>query len=278
MVSEDALSRPIVTLLTDFGHAEPYVGVMKGVILSHAGNVQIVDLTHEVAPQSVVEAAFLLETAWAYFPSGTVHVAVVDPGVGTARKRIALRFAGHYFVGPDNGVLSAALAALRPQRPFGEGYAARAVGLGPDVEAVAIENPDVLRQPVSRTFEGRDVFAPVAAHLAGGVTLKALGPPLREAQALPAFRAPAGAGGLDGRVLRADRFGNLITDILGADVAPQTLFIAASQRLRLAPTYAAAAGLCAVIGSAGYVEIALPNGSAAASLGLGAGDRVVAAG
>lgn len=271
------MSPTIVTLLTDFGQEDAFVGVMKGVILARAAGARIVDLTHNVAPQAVAEGAFLLETAVSYFPAGSVHVVVVDPGVGTARLRLALRAGGSFFVGPDNGVLSPALPeAVRGRRRPGEPYRARAVALPDEVEAVAIENEELFLKPVSATFEGRDVFAPAAAFLAAGGGLGGLGRRIREALALPAFRAAAAPRGLRGLVLHADRFGNLVTDIRAADLPAGAVLAVAGRRLSLAPNYAAAAGLCAIVGSAGYVEVALPGGSAAADLSLGPGAAVEA--
>ena len=286
MVPEDdslSGSRRVITLLTDFGLSDAYVGVMKGVILSRAPSASIVDLTHEVAPQAITQGAFLLETAlrqaqdaaWRFFPAASVHLAVVDPGVGTPRRRLALSAGGHYFVGPDNGVLSAALpASTRGSRRPGESYESRTVSLTAEVIAVAIENEALLLRPVSATFEARDAFAPAAAHLAAGGALADLGPRVHEAKALPAFRAPVLGEGLEGRVIHVDRFGNLITDILVGDLPSQPAFSVAGRRLRLAETYAAASGLAAIVGSSGFVEVALTMGSAAAVLGLGPGDRV----
>ena len=277
MASEDALMRrsAVVSLTTDFGLKDAYVGVMKAVILSRLPAVQLVDLCHEVAPQAVLEAAFLLETAWPHFPDGSVHVSVVDPGVGTARRRIALTAGGHLFVGPDNGCLSPALPPdARRRRASGEAYAPDAVALPAGVLAVSIENESILRRPVSATFEGRDVFVPAAAHLAGGGSLADLGPAIDRLQAFPMFRAPATMASLDGRVLRIDRFGNLITDVYSADLQSKPRFRVCGQRLRLTPSYAAADGLCAIEGSSGFIEIALPNGNAAAVLHSGSGDQV----
>ncbi len=140
-----AASPPVITLLTDFGHSDPYVGVMKGVILARSPATQIVDLTHQVPPQSVLEGAFLLETAWRYFPNGTVFLVVVDPGVGSARKRLAVKAHGMTFVGPDNGLFNTAAARCRQPAWFRIDW--RPASLTP-------------------TFHGRDLFAPVAARLA----------------------------------------------------------------------------------------------------------------
>ena len=279
MVSQDPLeSRSgIVTLLTDFGESDAYAGVMKGVILARAPGAQIVDLTHQVVPQAVAQAAFLLETAWRFFPPGTVHVVVVDPGVGTVRRRLAVSAGGHFFVGPDNGVLSAALPEVaRGYRSSAEGYRVRQLSLPAGVSGVAVENETLFLQPMSATFEGRDVFAPAAAHLASGGVSSDLGPEMDEMAAFAAFRAPVVAGRINGLVLRADRFGNLITDIVAEDLATKPVFTVAGLRLELARTYADAAGPLAIIGSSGRIEIVVSNGSAALVLGAGPGDRVVA--
>jgi S-adenosylmethionine hydrolase len=269
------ISQPtIVTLLTDFGLSDTYVGVMKGVLLAMAPHVRIVDLTHVVPPQAVLEGAFLLETAWRYFPAGTVHVVVVDPGVGGQRRRLVIRAQGHVFIGPDNGVLSSALPdELRGFRGASEAYKTRHVRLPGDIEAV---NIDAKRfgEP-SSTFEGRDVFVPGAAALANGIVLSTLGDKTDVINAYSAFRAPAHDQFLlDGVVLRKDSFGNLITDIRAGDLPPTPAFIVGGRRLSLVRTYEAAAGLTAIAGSSGFVEIARPNGNAARALGLGTGDKV----
>jgi len=246
---------------------------MKGVILARCPSCRLVDLTHEVPPQGIVQAAFLLEAAWPFFGAGSIHLAVVDPGVGTARRRLALAAGGQYFVGPDNGLLSAALPpAARGARRTGEGYSPRPVPVPPGVECVEIE-PDP--GPRSATFEGRDVFAPAAARLACGASLADLGPPLQEVLALPAFRAPRAAdSAIEGLIVHADRFGNLLTDIDPADLPPRPVFRLAGRDVSLAATYGEAAGLAAIVSSNGRIEIALPNGSAAALTGLGPGDVV----
>ena len=158
---------PAITLLTDFGTDDIYVGVMKGVLRRIAPGSSVIDLTHAVAPQDVVQGAFLLQQAWRHFPPGTVHLVVVDPGVGTPRRRLALRYEGQYFVGPDNGVLSAALPdAARGQRGVGQAYEALEIDVPSEVQAFAGESG--ASPGVSATFEGRDVFAPAAAFLANG--------------------------------------------------------------------------------------------------------------
>src|SRR5688572_308154 len=192
---------PPITLLTDFGTDDIYAGVMKGVMRRIAPNSTVIDLTHAVAPQDVVQAAFLLQQAWRHFPPGTVHLVVVDPGVGTSRRRLALRCEGQYFVGPDNGVLSAALPdAARGQRDVGQAYAASQVDIPSEVQAFAGEGGT--SEGVSATFEGRDVFAPAAAFVANGGDISKIGRPVERMLALPAFRAPD----LRGVVLHVDRY------------------------------------------------------------------------
>lgn len=267
-------SPPIVSLLTDFGLADAYVGVMKGVILAACPQCRLVDLTHEVPPQAVVTGAYLLESAWRYFPAGTIHLAVVDPGVGTSRRRLALAAGGHILVGPDNGLLSAALPdAIRGPRRPGEAYSPRLLPLPAGVEGVAIEpGPG----PVSATFEGRDVFARAAARLAAGESLAGIGAAVRDAFAMPAFRAPQAADGrVHGLILHADRFGNLLTDIDAASLPSRPIFRAGGREFRPAPTYGDAPGLAAIVSSNGRIEIAVPNGSAAAETGLRPGDAVL---
>jgi S-adenosylmethionine hydrolase len=248
---------------------------MKGVILSTAPHARVVDLTHDVPPQAIVRGAFLLETAWRFFAAGTVHVAVVDPGVGSSRRRVVFAVDGHFFIGPDNGVLSGGLPdSARGLRGLDEDYDARPVELPPGLSAVVVENEALFRRPVSATFEGRDVFAPVAAHLARGGPLDDLGRRITALQAFPAFRAPSRDGSLAGIVLHEDRFGNLITDIRAADLPHDAVFVAGGVRLRLSSTYAASTGLSAIVSSAGFVEIAMANGSASRVLGLAQGDTV----
>jgi S-adenosyl-L-methionine hydrolase (adenosine-forming) len=262
---------PTITLLTDFGTDDVYVGVMKGVIKRAALTADVIDLTHAVAPQDVVQGAFLLQQAWRYFPAGTVHLVVVDPGVGTSRRRLALQYEGHYFVGPDNGVLSAALPdAARGLRGAGDAYVASEVDVPEGVRVFAGDGG--ASAGVSATFEGRDVFAPAAAFLANGGDISRIGRPVERMLALPAFRAPA----LQGVVLHVDRYGNLVTDIRGDDVPAGAGFEVAGRRVRLVRTYGDSSEVCALVGSAGFVEVAMPGGSAAAVLGLGKGALVKA--
>lgn len=254
----------IVTLTTDFGLSGPYVGAMKGVILSVNPRATIVDITHEVQPQRVEEGCFLLGAAWPHFPSGSVHVAVVDPGVGSERRGLAVATPAGFFVGPDNGVLSAALPDSA--RPRGFRGVAKPVRLPQGYVAVAISNPDYVRQPLSQTFHGRDVFAPVAAHLTLGVEVDSFGERVASVLALPLFRAVRRAdGSLAGRVIHVDRFGNLVTNIRAVDIGGSdvTVEVAGAVLHGLATTYGDGDDLVALIGSSGYLEVALPLGSAA---------------
>jgi S-adenosylmethionine hydrolase len=264
---------PIITLTTDFGIADPYVAAMKGAILSLNPAAIIVDITHEVRPQQVAQAAFLLGQALPYFPRGTIHVVVVDPGVGTERQALALATPEMLLVGPDNGALSPALPE-ETRRRAGPGPEAGQVDLPGGYRAVALKRGRYMRKPVSATFHGRDIFAPAAAHLSLGVSLEELGPAVSRVRALPPFRARRQPDGtLEGRVLHVDRFGNLITDIRAEDLPEGRVVVSiGGQRIEgLARTYEEGPDLKALVGSAGYLEVAYGGGSAASRLGVGVG-------
>ena len=259
-----------ITLTTDFGLSDPYVGLLKGAILCVHPTALIVDLTHAIPPQDCAQAARTLAWAYPYFPAGTVHTAIVDPGVGSGRKAIAFRFRDHLFLGPDNGVFTAVLGSDSPD------------------QIVALENRAYFRHPVSRTFHGRDIFAPLAAHLARGIALDALGPALDPSDlvhlALPAPRLKF-PGHLEGTIVAVDRFGNLITDIhrellplSGAGLPQRKLEIVCAQtRMRgLAQSYAdqPPGTVLAIIGSRDTLEISVNQGHAAHLLKATAGDAV----
>lgn len=258
----------IITLTTDFGVRDQYVAAMKGVILQINPGATIVDVSHEVAAHDVVEAVYVTSQAWPWFPDGSIHVAVVDPGVGTARCPIIVETARGLHVGPDNGVLSACLPdqARRPGLP-----------LRGDVRAFAIEREELRLPSVSRTFHGRDIFAPAAAHLSLGVPPDRFGRRLEQIEVLPPLRASRRADGMiEGRVIHVDRFGNAVTDVLAGDLpAAGAVVEAASRRVPLARTYAEAPGPAALVGSGGYLEIAVPGGNAARDLGLSPGTPVL---
>jgi len=269
---------PIITLTTDFGLSDPYVASMKGIILSINPDVVIADITHAVEPQQIEQGAFLLAAAWSYFPSGSIHVAVVDPGVGTERRAIALATPAGTFVGPDNGILSAALPDHARQAAGEEPHP---VPLPPGTAAHLLANDRFHRTPVSATFHGRDIFAPVAAHLSRGVPLDEFGPPATEIMAFPPFRAREQLdGSLLGRVMHIDRFGNLITDVRAEQLpAPPLVVVIAGRRIEgLSPTYGHGAGLLTIIGSSGFLEIALRQWSAALELGTHIGDSLLVRG
>jgi S-adenosyl-L-methionine hydrolase (adenosine-forming) len=257
------MARPVIALLTDFGTRDHYAGTMKGVMLGICPDVTLVDLTHDVAPHDVLGGALELAAASAYFPAGTIFLAVVDPGVGSARRGVAADSGDYRFVGPDNGVLSLALDAHPARR------------------AVELSERRYARPTVSRTFEGRDRFAPAAAWLAKGIDLAALGRGAGALQRLDVPKARVEDGAIAGEVLRVDRFGNLITNIDrptfdaaaggGVDVR-----IGGHQVRKVVSTYAdAAAGeICALFGSTDHLEIAANGASAAALLGASRGAPV----
>ncbi len=250
----------IVTLTTDFGLADGYVGIMQGVILSIAPEARLVDLSHAVAPQNVRQAAYILGRAAPYFPAGTVHLGVVDPGVGGARRAIAVRAGGASYVGPDNGIFSAALGQ-------------------PEAQVFVLDRPQYWLPEVSQTFHGRDIFAPVAAHLARGVPIEEIGSPAADAAQLTLHEASRPAPDLvRGEVAYVDHFGNLITNIPGAwqsegrwccQIAGHTI-----RQFSTAYAEVLAGTLVALVSSAGTVEIAQSGGNAAESLGVSAGEPV----
>lgn len=243
-----------LTLTTDFGLRDHYVGAMKGVVAALAPDVRVIDITHQVPRFDIAAAAFLIAQAYSYFPSGTVHVVVVDPGVGSARCPIAAQADGHLFVAPDNGVLSQVLGAAEA------------------VEARLILPRHGL-SALSRTFHGRDLFAPVGARLASGLSFHDVGPELGD---LTLLAAPSGSSGA-GRVLHVDGFGNVVTSFREHDLPLGACLTIAGQTICLrANTYASAPANCLflIVGSSGYFEIALNQGSAANALGVRAGERV----
>lgn len=187
---------PVITLTTDFGMTDAYVGIMKGVILGINPEASIVDICHTIQPQNVTQAAFVLSTAFPYFPQGTIHLVVVDPGVGTKRRAVILITHQALFVAPDNGVLSYVIKEAEPR-----------------FEAITISNPRFWRSPVSFTFHGRDILAPVAAHLSLGVPPREFGDVIHSLSVFPRPQPYQGAEGeLVGHIIHIDRFGNLITN------------------------------------------------------------------
>jgi len=273
---------PCIALLTDFGTSDAYVGTMKGVMLGICPQTPLIDITHTIQPQNVRQAAYVLSTAYRYFPPATVFLVVVDPGVGTAREPIAVQTSHGVFVAPDNGVLSDVLAGVTVER------------------AVVLQNPDYRLPGTSHTFHGRDIFSPAAAHLANGVPIEALGPaldaPIRLPDPVLAIAPPVAQG----EVLHIDHFGNVITSIGRLDwldartlhLAPQVgphaaaTFTVDATRSTIAigdhllntirPTYGTvpAGALTALVGSAGQLEIGMNQGDAARALRAALGDHV----
>ena len=268
----------IITLTTDFGDTGGYVAAIKGVILGIAPDVQIVDISHRIAPQNAFEAAFLLSTVYRCFPRHTVHLVVVDPGVGTDRKIVALKTLDGTFVGPDNGVLSYVTRNYAKDfRQFSPNGLHQVELIG-DVQAAEVTNSLHFRHPVSATFHGRDIMAPVAALLSQGMQMTAFGEPLERLNmlALPQpVKQPDGT--LIGHVILIDSFGNLITDVRTEDLESYSnpaIEGAGRTITGLSKTYADGSGPMALIGSSGYLEIAVSGSSAAAKTGLRAGDQI----
>ncbi len=263
---------PLIALLTDFGTRDPYVGIMKGVIAVHCPGAICIDLTHEVAPQNVTQGAYLLRSAYRYFPPYTVFLGVVDPGVGTARRAIAIQTGRGAFVGPDNGLFSLVLAEQ-------ESYL-----------AVELRPPD--RARLSDTFQGRDLFAPAAADLAGGLPITQLGTPLRDLVQVPPLRIDQPHPNVfEGEVIHIDHFGNVITNLGGfgwnqdrlegalvGAIDPQHTWVYIGQEKleTIHRTYgeSAVGAVLALISSDGQLEIAVNQGSAAEVLKVHLGDRV----
>ena len=252
----------IITLLTDFGCHDGYVGIMKGVIAGVCPAARIIDLTHAIPPQNIMAARFTLLSAYTYFPQGTIHTVVVDPGVGTERRAIAIQTPTGYLVGPDNGVLSGVIDR--------EGA----------IAAVSLTKPDYWRTKTpSATFHGRDIFAPVAAHLAAGISISDLGTAI-ELDSLVQIAMPKpiiAASTVTGHVQHIDQFGNIVTTI-PAEMAHQglgTLKIGAVE-VPLRKTYGnvARGQALAVVGSHGWIEIAVNGSSAQQRFCLAIGDAV----
>jgi len=257
--------RPILALLTDFGTRDHYVGAMRGVVLGICPDATLADITHDIEPQDVLGGALELAAAFAYFPQGTVFLCVVDPGVGSARRPLAAEAGGYRFVGPDNGLLTLAFDEVTPSR------------------VVELTESRYALPTISRTFEGRNRFAPAAAWLATGIDLSALGPSVRDWTRLDVPEPSLDGACLSGVVLRVDRFGNLITNITRQrfdDVAvrePIQISVGGQPVPNRVNAYAEAlsGSLCALFGSSGQLEIAVAGGNAAARLGLTRGAPVV---
>ena len=253
---------PLITLTTDFGLADGYVGTMHGVILGICPTARIVDLCHDIPPQDVRRAAFVLYTTYRFFPPGVIHVVVVDPGVGSERRIIALQTKEAYFVAPDNGVLSYILAREEI------------------LEQVQLTRREFWLPTISHTFHGRDIMAPAAAHLARGVPLHDLGEPVADLVKFPLPQPEMQPdGSIVGHILHVDRFGNLISDVRQELLSGRHNLViqCAGQQIEgIQASYAAVAEreLVALIGSSGHLEIAVRNGNAAERLHAQVGDVI----
>lgn len=252
----------MLTLLTDFGTRDVYVGVMKGVIVQINPKLMVVDLTHEVPPQDITAARFCLMDAYTYFPNGTVHLAVVDPGVGSTRRAIAVEFAQGYLVGPDNGIFSGVLSQ------------------SPAIAAVELTHPKYWRTPQpSSTFHGRDIFAPVAAYLTLGVPIQELGNPIdpNTLTQLDIARCTVTETQIAGCIQYIDRFGNLVTNIPESDVKGKNWYVTlAGLTIPQCETYSdvKVGDAIALVGSHGWVEISINQGNAQSQLQMHLGDAV----
>jgi S-adenosylmethionine hydrolase len=256
----------VITLLTDFGLRDGYPGVMKGVIWKIAPEVQIADISHSISPQNILQGALALERTASFFPPGTIHVAVVDPGVGTERRPIAMRLGEHYFVGPDNGLFTKVLE--------------HAEARGTSIQIVHLDNRKYWLAEISRVFHGRDIFAPVAAHLALGTPLEQMGTPIHDPVRLQISRPrPITGGGWRGQVIEVDTFGNLSTDIEQGDLSTLgdvSVRIAGKQIDGLVNTFGdrPIGSLIALFGTSHDLVISVVNGDAAHTLGVKVGEPV----
>jgi len=253
-------NRPLITLMTDFGCRDTYVGQMKGVIYQIVPGANVIDLTHAIPPQNVRAAAVILDDVIDTFGPDTVHVVVVDPGVGTSRKAIALASRLGRFIAPDNGVLSQVLKR------------------DPDAHAVHLNNTKYHRQAVSSTFHGRDIFAPAGAHLAAGVLMADLGEPVTQLQQIDLPEPTPTEQGLTLHVLWIDHFGNLFTNLRQSEAAgrPLEVQLSGSVSVALASTFADVSPGEPVVyfGSSGRLEVAIRDGNAANALNLKVGDPI----
>jgi S-adenosylmethionine hydrolase len=262
MENLDRTSHPIITLSTDFGLEDPYVGVMKGVILGINPEVRLVDLTHALSNQNLLEAAFILNSAFPYFPPGTIHLAVVDPGVGGDRRLMAIQDRDDFWIGPDNGLFSLVLKNH------------------PKAELFHLINSTYFLETVSSTFHGRDILAPAAAHLSLGISPSQIGKALSDPVLLDIPEPEIIDNRIRGQVLWADHFGNLITNISQKMLPPSgpgpglRIFIGSHEIAGIRPSYVDSepGRLLALIGSGGYLEIACNLGRAADRIGYRSGE------
>jgi S-adenosylmethionine hydrolase len=271
---------PIVTLTTDFGYDDPYVAAVKGAILNINPQATVIDVSHSIRPQDILQAAFILNGAYRYFPKQTVHVAIVDPGVGSQRRGVILKTPSGMFVAPDNGILSYIvddLVSVDAQSATEQVQGLTEIVFKKGLEAAAITDPRFWRHPVSPTFHGRDVFAPVAAGLSLGISPFEFGEKINSLHLLPIVKPSLDPdGNVVGQVLHVDRFGNLITNIRTSSLPGKNITIEIGGRRvqGMSDYYAQGEGIIAVAGSSGYLEISLTDGSACDFLDIGLGDGI----
>jgi S-adenosylmethionine hydrolase len=270
----------IITLTTDFGYGDAYVGAMKGAILSINPAATIVDVSHSIGPQNILQGAFILNTAYRYFPKDTIHMAIVDPGVGSERQGIILKTPSATFVAPDNGILSYIiddLFSIEGLQAGEESQDLKEVVFKKGLEAAAITDPRFWRQPVSSTFHGRDIFAPVAAGLSLGISIYEFGEKVNSLHILPVPKPCFDSdGNLTGKVLHIDHFGTLVTNVRSSELPAKGAVIEVMGRCiqGISDYYAQKEGVMAVVGSSGYLEISLRDGSACDFLGAIVGDEI----
>lgn len=270
----------IITLTTDFGYDDAYVAAVKGAILSTNPEANIIDISHSIEPQNVLQAAFIFGISYRYFPKQTIHMAIVDPGVGSERQGIILKTPSALFVAPDNGILSYIiddLFTVESRSLTEHTHGLKEIVFKTGLEAVAITDPRFWRHPVSPTFHGRDIFAPVAAGLSLGISLYEFGEKIRSLHVLsipkPSFDPD---GNLVGLVLHIDHFGTLITNIKNNDLPGKDVLVeVAGHRIQgISDYYAQNGGVMAIVGSSGYLEVSLRNERACDFLGTVVGDEI----
>ena len=264
-----------ITLTTDFGLRDGYVAAIKGVISSINPEAKIVDICHTIQPENIREAAFVFSTAYIYFPPDTIHLVIIDPGVGSNRRSVILKTSQAYFVGPDNGVFSYVIDASSPQ-PVPD---SKRVKPGPEMQVYAITKSKYWREPVSKTFHGRDIFAPVAAKLSLGLNPSDLGERVDNVIAFPIPHPEWTGNVIKGNILHIDNFGNLITNIRENNLSrfggSVTVTVSDCKIEGLVHTYADREGPIALFGSSGYLEISLPNDNIATFLKAMVEDQVI---
>lgn len=269
----------LVTLTTDFGTRDSYIAEMKGVVLQLNPGANLVDISHSIDPQNVIQGAFVLGSAYQSFPKSAIHVAVVDPGVGTSRRAALLVTPEGFFLAPDNGLLTYALRDSHEYRAVAQGrqfLEPMDVPIPPDCAAYNLSNENLWKTPLSDTFHGRDIFAPVAAHLSLGTPPGEVGEPLRSLVCLCVPHTQRKGDTLTGHVVHIDGFGNLVTTIDGKALTQSSVEVLIKNcRIQgMSRSYAGVAGHLAIVGSHGNLEIAVKDGSAALELNAKVGDEV----